>query len=55
MIIVDDKEKSYIEILEDAQKKIPNVVLPSMGILNNEIKVDVNGKDYVKKDNNVKE
>ncbi len=50
-----NKEKSYIKILEDAQKRNPNIVLPSMGILNNETKVNVNGKDYIRKDKSVKE
>ena len=53
--MVDDKDKSYIKILEEAQKKIPNIILPSMGIIDNEKKIDINGKDYIKKDNNVKE
>ncbi len=48
-------DKSYIKILEEAQKKIPNVVLPSMGIINNEVKVNIDGKDYVKNSDNVKE
>ncbi len=50
-----NKDDSYIKILEEAQKKLSGVVIPSMGIMNNEVKVDINGKDYIKKDNNVKE
>ena len=48
-----DKEiKTYIEILKEANKEMPNIVLPSMGIVDNEKKVDVNAKDYlIKKDN----
>ena len=54
-MVDNKKDKSYIELLEEAQKKNPNIVLPSMGIIKNEIKVNVNGKDYIKKGNNVKE
>ena len=52
---MDNRDKNYVKILEEMQKKNPNIVLPSMGIINNEVKVNINGKDYIKKDNQVKE
>ena len=46
----DDTVKSYIEILKEAEKALPNLVLPSMGMLDNEKKVDIDVKDYFEKD-----
>lgn len=45
----DNVEKNYIELLEEAQKKLPNIILPSMGMLENEDHIDINGNDYIKK------
>lgn len=47
----DEEMKSYINILKDACKEIPNIVLPSMGIIDNEEKVDINVGDYFIKNN----
>ena len=46
---MDNKDKNYIKILEEAQKSNPGIVLPSMGILDNSKKVDIKGKDYIKR------
>ena len=48
-----DKEiKNYIDILKDASQKLPNLNLPSMGMIDNEKKLDIEAKDYfIKKDN----
>ncbi len=46
------KSKSYVDILKEASREMPNLVLPSMGIIHNEQKVDINGKDYFIKKNN---
>ena len=50
----DDKEmqtEQIIEILKEASKEMPNIALPSMGIIDNEKKVDIDAKDYlIKKD-----
>jgi len=42
-------DKNYIEILKEAQKKMPGLVLPSMGMIDNEVHVEINGSDYIKK------
>ena len=46
----EDDVKSYIEILKEAEKKMTNLVLPSMGMLDNEKKIDIDVKDYFLKD-----
>ena len=46
----DVEMKSYIDILNDALKELPNIVLPSMGMIDNEEKVDIEGMDYFIKD-----
>ena len=46
---MDSKDKNFIKVLDEAQKKNPNIVLPSMGILDNSKKVDIKGKDYIKR------
>lgn len=44
--------KTYIDILKDASKKLPNINLPSMGIIDNEKKLEIEAKDYfIKKSN----
>ena len=54
---MDDKNKekeikNYIDILKDASQKLPNLNLPSMGMIDNEKKLDIEAKDYfIKKDN----
>ena len=48
MIFVNEEEKSYIELLKEVQKENPNLILPSMGMLEDQDKVDINGKDYIK-------
>lgn len=42
------KEETLIKKIEKVQKELPNIILPSMGIINNEKKVEINGKDYIK-------
>lgn len=47
-----DEEKTYIDILKEASKSLPNLTLPSMGIIDNEKKIDIEAKDYfIRKDN----
>lgn len=46
-----DEEKTYIDILKEASKSLPNLTLPSMGIIDNEKKIDIEAKDYfIRKD-----
>ncbi len=42
------EDESLIKKIEKVQKELPNIVLPNMGIINNEKKVEINGKDYIK-------
>ncbi len=49
-----DSNESIIKVLEDVQKDFPGLVLPNMGIINNEEEVIIDGKDYLK-DGNIKE
>lgn len=49
VIVMDKIEKeSLIKKIESVQKEFPNIVLPSMGIVNNEKKIEIDGKDYIK-------
>ena len=49
--MVDDKkeikDENLIKILKDCQKEFPNLVIPNMGIIDNEKKIEINGKDYI--------
>lgn len=40
-------EEEYFELMKVIQKELPNIVLPSMGMLDEVIKIDINGKDYI--------
>ena len=44
-----DEQKNYIEILKEAQEKMPGIVIPSMGMIDNEFQIEIDGKDYIKK------
>ncbi len=46
---MNKEDKSYIDILKEAQAKFPNMVLPSMGMINNEVTVPIQGSDYIRK------
>ena len=46
---MDNKEKSIIEELKDIQKSLPNVVLPTMGILENDNKLVINNEEFINK------
>lgn len=43
-----DEEKGYFDCVKEIQKEMPNIILPSMGMLDNEEKIDINGADYIK-------
>lgn len=45
-----EEVKSYIDIINDAKKNLPNLILPSMGIDKNDNKIDIDVKDYFIKD-----
>ena len=46
---MDNKEKSIIEELKEIQSKIPNIVLPTMGILDNDNKLNINNEEFINK------
>ena len=46
--------KEYEELVKDLKKELPNIVLPSMGIIDDDVDININGKDFVKV-NNVEE
>ena len=48
----EEEVKTYIDILKEASEKLPNITLPSMGIIDNEKKLDIDVKDYFIKKNN---
>ena len=48
----EEEFKSYIDIIKEASEKIPNLILPSMGIIDNEKKIDIDAKDYLIKKSN---
>lgn len=47
----EEEVQNYIDILEEAQKKLSDVVLPSMGLIDNEKDILIDGKDYIKNNN----
>ena len=46
----EEEDKSYIDIINNAKKEMPNIVLPSMGIVDEEEKVDIDIENYFIKD-----
>ncbi|MEE3342533.1 MAG: hypothetical protein VZS44_00370 [Bacilli bacterium] len=44
----ENDDKTLIKTLEDVQKEFPDLILPNMGIIDNEKDVEINGKDYLK-------
>lgn len=48
---MDDKKReideSYVDILKSAQDKLSGIILPSMGLLNNEVRVKVEGSEFL--------
>ena len=40
--------KTLIQALKSVQDEFPDLVLPNMGIIDNEKKIEINGKDYLK-------
>ena len=49
--MMDNEEKSIIKELIEIQKKLPNVVLPTMGMLEDNLKIKINNKDYINEEN----
>ena len=59
MIVMDNnknvQEENYVEILKKAQEKVSKIVLPSMGLLNNEVKVNIKGNQFLNQKKSGKE
>lgn len=43
-----NNEDNYLETLKKVQESMPNIILPSNGLLDNNTKVNINGSDYIK-------
>jgi len=46
---MDDKEKSIIKQIQEIQGSMPNIVLPTMGIIQNETKLIINNEAFINK------
>lgn len=47
MRIMDNKqieEKDYIDILKNTQQEFPDIIIPSMGLIENQNKIIIDGK-----------
>lgn len=49
---MDNKHKkdNYIDNLKKIQESMPNIILPSRGLIDNNSRVEINGADYIKSD-----
>ena len=52
---MNNEEKSIIRELEDIQKNLPNIIIPSMGMLENNIKVEINNEEFINQETKSKE
>ena len=50
----DDNNKSIIKTLEKVQKDFPGLILPNMGIIDNQKQIDITSTAYLN-DKNIKE
>ena len=50
-----NEEKSIIKELEDIQRKLPNIIIPAMGMLENTVKIDINNEEFINKETISKE
>ena len=46
---MDNKEKNIIEELKEIQSSLPNINIPTMGILENDNEVIINNEEYINK------
>lgn len=40
-------QKEYEELVKRLREELPNIILPSMGMLDDTLLVDIDGKDYI--------
>lgn len=52
---MEKEEEQITNIINDVQEEFPNLKLPSMGIIDNEKKIEINGKDYIDSKSNEEE
>ena len=52
---MDSNEKSIIKELEEIQKNLSNIIIPSMGMIENDIKIKINNEEYINQENMSKE
>ena len=43
----DNEEKSIIKELEEIQKKLENIVLPTMGMIENDSKINIDNEQFI--------
>ena len=53
---MNNKDDNLLKILRDEQKKMPNIILPSMGLVDNTQKINIDSNKYIfnKNDNDFK-
>lgn len=39
--------KDYEELVKELKKELPNIILPSMGMLDDAGQIEIDGKDYI--------
>ena len=44
---MDNKEKSIIEELKEIQASLPNIILPTMGMIENDNKIEINNEQFI--------
>lgn len=50
-----NEEKSIIKELEDIQKNLPNIIIPTMGMIENNTKIEINNEEFINKESISKE
>lgn len=40
-------QKEYEELVKRLREELPNIILPSIGMLDDTLLVDIDGKDYI--------
>ena len=46
----EEVKKEYEELVKKLREELPNIILPSMGMLDDVERVEIDGKDYIIKD-----
>ena len=44
---MNNKDDNVLKILRDEQKKMPNIILPSMGLVDNTKKINIDSNKYI--------